>query len=138
MTDSTTAIAAAPLVADVVQIVQGFALAFITGFVGLAAKFASDYLHLQFSAADRAAFVAFVDDLAAKEIAKAADNLATAQIDVHSPIVKAIADQVEAELPDLMTKLGITPQRVADMTTAAFGRLQARMTSVSPPTAKAS
>jgi hypothetical protein len=75
----------------------------------------------------------YIADLAAREIAAAADNLATKQIDVGSPLVKQLLGKVLLALPTELQDLGLSSDAVAAKIAAAFGRLQASMTVVPAP-----
>jgi len=138
MTDSSAAVSASTFVADVLPIVQAVAASAITALVGLGVALIAKYTGLKISQAQAGRIDGYIGELAAQEIARAADNLAHAQIDVGSPIVKGIVDQVAAALPDEMAALGVTPEAVAAKAAAAFGRLQASMTAVPPSPTKAS
>ena len=70
--------------------------------------------------------------LAKKAVAAATDNLATAQINVHSPLVKALVNEAVQYGPEVLTKLGWGPDQIASKLASAFGGLQASMTRVDP------
>ena len=127
---SDTAIAASSLVADaqpyIVAIVGVVISAASAAIVALVKK----YTGIAVSQDMLAKVDSYINDLAAKEIAAASDNLATAQINVGSPIVSSLASKVVAALPAELNTLGITPTAVASKLTAEFGRLQASMTAV--------
>lgn len=68
-------------------------------------------------------------------IAAAANNLATDQIKVGSPIVASIALRMAAALPKELAAAGLTSDAVATMVAGKIGKLQASMTTVAPPPA---
>ena len=78
---------------------------------------------------------AYLSDLAAKEVAAAADNLAHAQIHVGSDMVQDLTTKALRDLPAELNKLGLAPSDVADKIAAAFGKLQAGMAAAPVATA---
>ena len=132
MSDAATTISAAPEVTLAVPYVQAIAATAITALGAFVAGLIKRYVGIAVDQAMIDKVDAYVANLAAQEIAKAADNLATAQIDVRSPIVKTLVDSVVAEMPKEMTALGLTPEKIAAKVAAEFGRLQATMTVATP------
>ena len=135
MSDPSTTVGAAQAVSDVTPVIQAIVGAVIAGLGGFAVGLIKRYVGVTVDQATVAKVDTYLSDLAAQEIAKAADNLATKQIDVRSPIVKVIVDQVAAAMPKEMTAVGLTPEAVAGKVAAEFGRLQASMTAVPTPPA---
>ena len=70
-------------------------------------------------------------------IAAAADNLATAQLHVGSPIIAAAVKDIEDYEPAVAAMTGYTPDKFASLLTGELGKLQARMTAVAPQPAPA-
>jgi hypothetical protein len=137
MTDSTTAVAAAPLVALVAPYILAVAGVVVPALVGLALGELKKLTGLQArqDAADR--IDAMIEDKVGSLVAGAADNLATTSIRIGSPLVGDIASSVIAAAPQLLAQAGINPAAVAGMVHGEIGKWQAGMTSVSPPPAKA-
>ena len=131
MTDTT--VAATSLMADLQPYIIAIVGTLVTAAFGALVALAKKYTGIAIDQATVAKVDALAEQLAAKEIAKASDNLATAQIDVKSPLVKALADQALAALPVELAKLGLGPDDVASKIAAAFGKLQASMTAVPVP-----
>ncbi|HZZ63819.1 MAG TPA: hypothetical protein VFE63_22090 [Roseiarcus sp.] len=139
MTDTATAVAAAPFVAALQPYLTAAATAFVGGAVTLAAGAIRKWTGLRVSQANVDAIRAAAQDEAGKAVAAAADNLATAKIDVGSPIVSAAADAIAARLPDVLKSSGVSPGDLDHIIAGEIGRLQASMTAVYPPaTPKAS
>ena len=137
MSDPSTTVGAAQAVSDVTPVIQAIVGAIVTGLVGYGVGLVKKYVGVSLDKATEAKIDDMLGNLAAQEVAKAADNLATAQIDVKSPVVKSIVDQVVAALPKEMNAVGITPEAVAAKVAAEFGRLQASMTIVPAPASPA-
>jgi hypothetical protein len=134
---SATTVSASPWVVIVVPIAQAIAYVIVTGLVALVAALIQRYVGVRIDQATQGKLDGYIESLVGAEIAKASDNLATAQIDVKSPIVKMIVDRVAADLPAEMQALGVTPAAVAAKAAGAFGKLQAQMTTIAAPAAAA-
>jgi hypothetical protein len=135
MTDSATAVSAAPFVAVAAPLVQSLAYAVVTALVAFIAALIKRYVGVRVDEATQTKLDGYIESLVGAEIARASDNLAHAQIDVKSPLVKGVVDQVAAALPAEMQALGVTPEAVAAKAAGVFGRLQAQMTTVAAPAA---
>jgi hypothetical protein len=134
---SASTVSASPWVAIVAPLAQSIAYTLVTGLVAVVAALIQRYVGIRIDQATQAKLDSYIESLAGAEIAKASDNLAKAQIDVKSPIVKAIVDRVAADLPAEMQALGVTPEAVAAKAAGAFGKLQAQMTVIAAaPAAK--
>ena len=130
MTDTATAVAAAPFVAALQPYLTAAATAIVGAAVTLAAGAIRKWTGLKVSQANVDAIRAAAQDEAGKAVAAAADNLATVKIDVGSPVVTAAADAIAARLPDLLKSSGVSPAALDHMIAGEIGRLQARMTAV--------
>jgi hypothetical protein len=135
------AVSLAPLVAAI----QPYLTAAVTAAVGVVVPLAFAELKrltgLQVDQANVAAIQAAAQTEAAKAVAAADDNLASAKIDVSSPIVGTAVSAIAARLPAEIVATGIQPKDIADLVVAGIGKLQAQMTSVplaAPTTPKAS
>lgn len=132
MTDSATAVAAAPLVALAAPYIVAVAGVVAPTFVGFALAELRKLtgLQIQKSAADR--LDAMIEDEVGALVAAASDNLATTSIPVGSPLVASIAAGIAAKAPDMLAKAGVDPASVAGMVHGEIGKWQAGMTSVAP------
>ena len=124
MTDASTAIAAAPLVA----VLQPFLTAVATTLIGVAvplacAKFAQ-WTGFAFQAAAVERLTAEAQTEAGAAIAEAGDNLSSRAIPVGHPIVVAAAARIVKTLPSVMAAAGVTPEGVARMVAGEIGKLQ--------------
>lgn len=133
---SDTTISGAQIVADLEPYIVAFIGAVITAGTAIITYQVQKYTGIRVDQTTAAKIDKYVEDLAAKEVAKTADNLATHEIDVHSPVVASVVNKVVADLPGELKKVGLGPDDVATKATAAFGRLQAQMTTVSVPPLK--
>ncbi len=135
MSDPNSVVTGAQAVSDAapyVNAVVGAAISALGGFVAVLVK---RYVGITVDQAMLAKVEGLATQYAAAEVAKAADNLATRQIDVKSPMVKSIADQILADAPKELDALGLGPDEVKAKVAAAFGQLQAQMTAVAAPAA---
>ena len=140
MSDPATTVSLAPIV----QALAPYALAIavtvagiaIKGAVAVAADLGQRWFNYKISADRQASTTAKIektfDDLASKAVASASDNLATTSIDVRDKIVADLAAEAQKLIPVELTALGLTPDAVALKVTAAIGRKQVAMTTVSP------
>ena len=130
MTDPSSAVPVASLIADVAPYILALAGVIIPSLAGVAVAELKKITGIQVrqDAVDK--LDGMIESAIGAEVAKASDNLATAQINVGSPIVSSLASKVVAALPAELNTLGITPTAVASKLTAEFGRLQASMTAV--------
>jgi hypothetical protein len=137
MTDTQTAIAAAPFVAAF----QPFVTAIATTIVGAAVTFAAAQFAKWTGVALQASYVETLRKAAETEagaaVAEAADNLAAREIPLASPIVAAAARRIADALPGAMKSAGVTPEGVARLVAGEIGKLQARATPAPRPEATA-
>lgn len=121
MTDSATAVAAAPLVADLAP----YALALLPVVIGWGVAVFHRYAGVQISQGD----VDKLDTLAKAEagalIAASETNLAGAAIPVGSPLIAAAAARIVAAAPGLLDSAGLSPESVATMIAGHLGAMQA-------------
>jgi hypothetical protein len=127
---SNNVIAASSLVADAQPYVVALIGVVLTAVGALISTEIKRYTGLAVDQALLVKIERYIDDKAAQQIAAAADNLGHAQIDVKSPIVAEIVAKIVAAIPAELDAVGLTPTAVAHKVVAAFGRLQASMTSV--------
>ena len=130
MSDPSTTVGAAQAVSDLTPYVQSVVAAIVVALGGIVTAAIRKYVGIAVSQDLVDKVDAYVEQLAAAEVAKAADNLAKTQINVGSPIVKGIVDQVASALPAELDALGLTTEAVASKVAGAFGKLQASMTAV--------
>ena len=130
MSDPSTIVTGAQVVSDATPYVNAVVGVVISGLGGFLALLVKRYVGVTISQDALAKVEDLAMQYAAAEVAKAADNLATAQIDVKSPLVKTLADQVAANLPKELDLLGLSTNDVAKKVTAAFGMLQSNMTAI--------
>ena len=130
---SDTTLSVATILADVQPIVNlivgGIVAAAVAGALALGHKF----LGLQITADDQAQIDQYLTELAKRGVATAEGNLATAAIDVKSPIVAKLVNEALDNGPAVLAKFGLTEDVIAHKITAAIGGLQTAMTKVSPP-----
>ncbi|HYA07757.1 MAG TPA: hypothetical protein VEF90_17860 [Xanthobacteraceae bacterium] len=131
MTDTSTAIAAAPLVALAAPYIVAVAGVVVPALVaaGLAELRKLTGLRVQEAATDK--IDALIEDKVGQLVAAASDNLATKAIPIGSPLVASIAMEIAAAAPGALAKAGIDPASVADMVHGEIGKWQAGMTTVS-------
>jgi hypothetical protein len=126
MTDTSTAISAAPLIAAVQPVIAAIA----TTIVGMAVTFAAARFAKWTGVTLQASYVETLRKAAETEagaaVAEAADNLAAREIPLASPIVAAAARRIVDALPDAMKGAGVTPEGVARLVAGEIGKLQAR------------
>lgn len=132
MTDTT--IAAGALIVDAQPYIVALASVAISAASAVAVALLKKYTGIALAQALTDKVDAYLADLAAKEVAAAADNLATAKINVGSEMVQDLTTKALRDLPGELGKLGLAPSDVASKLTAEFGRLQASMTAVPVPT----
>ncbi|MDR3464215.1 MAG: hypothetical protein P4L76_18075 [Beijerinckiaceae bacterium] len=135
MSDPNTVLTGAQAVSDAAPYVNAVVGAVISALGGFIAVLVKKYIGISIDQAMLAKVEGLATQYAAAEVAKAADNLATRQIDVKSPMVKSIADQILVDAPKELDSLGLGPDEVKGKVTAAFGQLQAQMTAVAAPAA---
>lgn len=129
---SDTTIAATSLVADLQPYVVALAGAVVSASMAFGIALFSKWLGLKIDDATSKDAEAYLVGLVQKAIAGASDNLATAKIDVHSTIVKALVDEALNYGPQALGKIGFGPDAIAARLVSIFGGLQASMTRVSP------
>jgi len=134
MTDTATAIAAAPFIALIEPYAVAIASAVMPILIGVAVNAFSKWTGVKIDAAHEAKIEAACATEAGKMIAAASDNLATKQIDVGStPVLAAATKIMSAEhLQAAIAATGATPERIAAIVAGEIGKLQATMTSTSP------
>jgi hypothetical protein len=139
MSDTSTAIAAAQIVAALQPYMIAAATTIIGGAiavgVALLRKFTGIVLQQAFT--DRLERAAATE--AGKVVAAAADNLAKVQINVGSKVVADAANNILSSktFERAIEATGMTPTRMAAMIAGEIGKLQANMTSVPATPARA-
>ena len=133
MTDASTAVSAAPLVADLQPYINALASVVVPVLVGIGIAYFRKITGLQIQQAAADKLDAIIEDKVGGAVATAADNLATKSIPLGSSLVASIAQEVVAEAPGVLATAGVTPASVAGMVHGQIGLWQARMTSVTPP-----
>jgi hypothetical protein len=133
MTDSSTAISAAPLIAVVQPYVIAIAGVIIPAVLGWALNELRKLTGIQVQQAAVDKLNALIEDKVGAAVAAASDNLATRSIPVGSPLIADIAKQVLIAEPELAKQLSLQPGDVASMVAGEIGSWQASMTRVSPP-----
>ena len=141
MTDTTTAIAAAPLFDVFAPYLVAGLSALFTGLVGLAVAALRRWTGIQISAAYLDTIKAAAATEAAKAVAAADASIATAQIHVGSPIVaqavNAILGANDKHLKDALDATGVSPGLIASFVAAGIGSLQSRLVTVTVPASPA-
>ncbi len=139
MSDPTTAIAAAPLVAIIKPYLEVAVDAAITGLIGWGVLLVQKWTGVQI----QASLVNSIKSAAATEagrlVASAEDNLATKSINVGSPIVAQAVTNIQGRIPDVLKSAGATPETLGAIVAGEIGKLQASTvaTPVIPPAAPA-
>ena len=134
MTDTSTAIAVAPIVEALQPLVTAAVSAAVAGIIGGAIALYNSWKWK--GAAIDAAHAKVIEDAAANEASKIVAGADTAtfgnmKIDVGSPVVKLAVDNIvganSANLKAALAATGATPDRVASLVTGAIGKLQAQI-----------
>lgn len=115
----------APILASVAGAIASAAVAY-------GAAVWARWTHQQIGAEALAKITAAAQSEAAALVAAAADNLATRQIPVGSPIVADIVLKLSGALPGELAAAGLTPDRIATLVAGEIGKLQAQMTRAAP------
>jgi hypothetical protein len=126
MTDSSTAIAAAPFVVALQPILTAAATTIVGAAVTFAVALFAKYTGVTLQASYVETLRGAAETEAGAAVAEAADNLAGRSIPVDSPIVVAAAARIGAGLPDFMKAAGVTPDDVARLVAGEIGKLQAQ------------
>jgi hypothetical protein len=142
MTNSTSVIAAAPIVDALRPIIS----AVVTTIIGLAVTFGVALLSRWTGVALQSTFVDSLRQAAQTEagvlVAEAADNLSSRSIPVASPAVAAAANRIAAAMPEAVKAVGMTPDALGRLVAGEIGKLQAQATTISvhpsilPPTSR--
>mgnify|MGYP005810868431 CR=1 FL=1 len=133
----TDAVSLAPLVhfgGEFLNVAANVVITFaVSGLAALAAK----YLHIKFTAEQKAAAVRFALGVAQQLWAKAEPSIATASIHVGSPQVADFANAALEQFPAEAKKLGITPEAadlaLRQMIVAHIGAMQAAAAATAVP-----
>ena len=133
---SDTTVAATSLVANFQPYVIACVGALVSASLAFGLALLSKWLGFKIDDATSKEVDAYLVGLVQKAIAGAADNFATAKIDVHSTIVKALVNEAINFGPQALSKLGLGPDALAGKLVSIFGGFQASMTRVSPAPAK--
>ena len=128
MTDSTTAIAAAPLVADLAP----YALALLPVVIAWGVAEFRKFTGIQVSAGAVDKLDALAHAEAGALIAASPTNLAGVAIPVGSAIFAAAANRIIAAAPSILADTGLTPDAVAAMVAGHLGAMQAGMPAAAP------
>jgi hypothetical protein len=135
MSDPSMAVSAAPIVAVVAPYVVQIAIILIPFVFAWLAHEARRYAGVQIQQAALDKIDAWAEAEAGALVAAAADNLATREINVGSPIVAVIASRMAKALPEDLAAAGLSAADVATIIAGKIGKLQASMTSVAPAAA---
>ncbi len=135
MTDTSSAVAAAPLVAAVAPYIVALAGIAVPALVGWGLAEVRKLTGIQVQKAASDTLDAMIEDEVGALVAAASDNLATTSIHIGSPLVAAIANKIVTAAPDVLAQAGVSPTAVAGMALGEIGKWQACMTAVSPPAA---
>jgi hypothetical protein len=133
MTDTTTAIAAAPLVADLAP----YALALLPVVIGWGVAEFRRFTGIQVSAAAVDKLDALAKAEAGALIAASPTNLAGVAIPVGSATIAIAANRVLAAAPSILADTGLTPAAVASMVAGHLGAMQATQAAAAPAPAAA-
>jgi hypothetical protein len=142
MTNSTSMIAAAPIVDALRPIIS----ALVTTMVGLALTFGVALLSRWTGVTLQSTYVDSLRRAAQTEagvlVAEAADNLSSRSISVASPSIAAAAARIAAAMPEAVNAVGMTPEGLSRLVAGEIGKLQAQATTIavrpsSPPPASA-
>jgi hypothetical protein len=140
MTNSTSVIAAAPIVDALRPIIS----AVVTTIIGLALTFGVGLLSRWTGVTLQSTYVDSLRQAAQTEagvlVAEAADNLSSRSIPLASPAIAAAAARIAAAMPQAVKAVGMTPDTLGRLVAGEIGKLQAQATtisvhpSISPPT----
>ena len=126
MTDSATAVAAAPFVALLQPVVQAAAASALGVLGSWSVYLAGRYLHIQITQAAIDTVVSKAQTWAGTFIANDANNLAGRSIRVSDPRIATAANSIAAELPMILVSSGWTEDRIAKLVVGEIGKLQAQ------------
>jgi hypothetical protein len=133
MTDSTSAIAAGPIVEALRPLIS----AVVAATVGVAVTFGVALLKRWTGVTLQATYVDSLRQAAQTEagvlIAEAADNLSSRSITVTSPAIAAAAARIATAMPDAVRAGGKTPEDLSRLVAGEIGKLQAHATTISVP-----
>jgi hypothetical protein len=133
---SDTAVSAAGIAADLQPYIVGAIGVIVTALGTFIAAQIQRRTGVAVDAATTAKVETYIADKAAQAVAAASDNLSKEKINVGSPIVADLTTKVVAALPAELKAIGLSPDAVSHKLAAAFGRLQASMTTVPIPPKK--
>ena len=134
MTETATAVAAAPLVALLQPLVEAAATSAIALLGSWAAYLAGRYLHIQIAQAAVDTVISKAQTYAGAMIASDAANLAGKTITVSDPRIASAANSIAAKLPTILSDSGWSEGRIAKLVVGEIGKLQAQATTT--PAAK--
>lgn len=137
MTDTSTAVAAAPLVAAVGPYIVALAGVAVPALVGWGLAEVRKLTGIQVQKAASDTLDAMIEDEVGALVAAASDNLASVSIKAGSPIVAAIAGKIVAAAPSVLADAGLAPAAVAGMVHGEIGKWKASMTAAAPTPASA-
>ena len=136
MTDTATAVAAAPLINALQPYIVAAVGAVVTYLTAQAVATFTRWTGAKIDAGYATAIEAAAANEAGKLVAGAVGNLASAQINVGSPGVASAANAIVGASSPLLKKAvlatGLTPELAASLVVGQIGRLQATMTSAAP------
>lgn len=82
------------------------------------------YLHVTISDKDYDVIRRDATAQVQKLVAIGVDKLETVNVTIDSPLVKDIVTKMQASVPDIIKKLGLTPEKLAEIALAAIGQHQ--------------
>jgi hypothetical protein len=132
MTDPAIAVAVAPLVDALSPLVNAAISGLVVGIGALVFAGVAKLTGVAFTPDYQAQLEKAADGVVQAAVAKAENNLATGKFDVGNPIVAAIAKDLDAAIPVIVDKLGLTPALTRSEVVKAIGRAQVAMTAVAP------
>jgi hypothetical protein len=134
MTDTASAIAAAPIIETLRPIIS----AVVTAIVGAAVTLGVALLKRWTGVTLQSAYVDSLRQAAQTEagvlIAEATDNLSCRSITVTSPAIAAAAARIAGAMPEAVRAVGKTPEDLGRLVAGEIGKLQAYATAIPVPT----
>jgi hypothetical protein len=133
MTDSPSAISAAPII----EALRPTISALVTAIVGVAVTFGVALLKRWTGVTLQSAYVDSLRQAAQTEagilVAEAADNLSSRSIAVTSPAIAAASARIAAAMPEAVRAAGKTKEDLGRLVAGEIGKLQAHATAISVP-----
>jgi hypothetical protein len=135
LADGTTTVPLGPVEQALVPIVVQVAYVVVAAALSFAALKFRQWTGIQIQAQALDRFTKAAQAEAGAVVLKGGDEVATMKVDVGSTMIADILDNIEKNLPGVLSAAGITPDHAATVVAGKLGELQATMAGA-PPAAK--